>query len=186
MSRDLPAALTSALSSSEVELFYAVDLFFKTQTLRFWSGLGELVYNSETYTGSANLLAISQIDETSDVSAKGATLTLSGIPSDLLSLVLSEPYQGRKCNIYLGVRDSASTAIADVMAQVFSGYMDQMSVDEGAETATISLAVESRLIDLERPRARRYTDENQKSRFPNDLGFQYVNDLQNKKFAWGR
>jgi hypothetical protein len=61
-----------------------------------------------------------------------------------------------------------------------------MTIDEGPETATIAVGAESRLIDLQRPRVRRYTHESQKSRFPNDKGFEFVNDLQDKKFAWGR
>ena len=64
--------------------------------------------------------------------------------------------------------------------------MDQMQITEGADASQISLSVESRLIDLERVRVRRYTSEDQKSRFPSDLAFQFVNDLQDKEIFWGR
>ena len=155
------------------------------------------------------MIQISSVDETLDISAKGATLTLSGLPSDLLSLAIAEPYQGRKCKIYFGIKDNASQFLqqenddyiltetgayidtntvspVNVMAEIFSGYIDQMNIDEGAESSAISVYVESRLIDLQRPRERRYTSENQKSRFPNDRGFEFVEDLQAKKFQWGR
>ena len=69
--------------------------------------------------------------------------------------------------------------------EVFSGYMDQMTIDEGVETCTIGLTLESRLIDLERPRNRRYTSENQKTRFPNDEAFDFVESLQGQRLAWG-
>jgi hypothetical protein len=208
VSRDLPTALATELLAAEITPFFAVELSFETSTLRFWSGLGEQVIGGDTYVGSGNMLSVSTIDETSEVAARGATLTLSGIPSELISLALQEPYQGRKCKIYFGARDangefllqengslllnedgSAFSIAGDtesVMAEIFTGYIDQMNIDEGAETSTIAVGVESRLIDLQRPRVRRYTHESQKSRFPNDLGFQFVNDLQDKKFAWGR
>ena len=208
MSRDLPTSLATELLAAEITPFFAVELFFQTSTLRFWSGLGEQIIDGDIYVGSGNMLAISTIDETSEVAARGATLTLSGIPSELISLALSEPYQGRKCKIYFGALDargdfllledgsfllnengsafSIATDTESVMAEIFTGYIDQMNIDEGAETSTIAVGVESRLIDLQRPRVRRYTHESQKSRFPNDLGFQFVNDLQDKKFAWGR
>lgn len=208
MSRDLPTSLATELLATEITPFFAVELFFQTSILRFWSGLGEQTIDGEVYVGSGNMLAISTIDETSEVAARGATLTLSGIPSNLISLALSEPYQGRKCKIYFGALDargdfllledgsfllnenasafSIATSTDSVMSEIFSGYIDQMNIDEGAETSTIAVGVESRLIDLQRPRVRRYTHESQKSRFPNDLGFQFVNDLQDKKFAWGR
>ena len=75
---------------------------------------------------------------------------------------------------------------AEAPASMFKGYIDQMVIEEGADTSTITVSVESKLIDLERARTLRYTDESQKARFPNDKGFQYVNDLQDKKFNWGR
>ena len=209
MSRDLTAGFVAEIEKDELTAFFAVELFFQTSTLRFWSGVGEVVLAGNTYVGSSNLLAISTIDETSDVSAKGATLTLSGIPSELISLALSEPYQGRKCKIYFGILRDPVTYLTqedgslilnedgsgiiqseidtvDVMSDIFTGYIDQMTIDEGPETATIAVGVESRLIDLQRPRVRRYTHESQKSRFPNDKGLEFVNDLQDKKFAWGR
>ena len=208
MSRDIPVGFSDAVEAPTVDIFFAIELFFDTSTLRFWSGLGKVELNEQEYVGSGQMIQISSVDETLDISAKGATLTLSGLPSDLLSLAIREPYQGRKCKIYFGIKDNASqflqqenddyiltetgayidTSIptVDVMAEIFSGYIDQMNIDEGAESSAISVYVESRLIDLQRPRERRYTSESQKSRFPNDRGFEFVEDLQAKKFQWGR
>lgn len=208
MSRSLSDGIVSVLTAEAIQPFFAVRLFFDTQTLNFWTGLGELTVNDVTYTGTGQLLQISQLQETAEISAKGATITLSGIPSNLISLALSEPYQGRVCEIYFGAIDAnrvylkdedgnyilnedssridISTGDPNDIVQVFSGYMDQMNIDEGAETSTIGLAIESKLIDLERPRVFRYTDANQKSRFPNDKGFEFVEDLQDKRFNWGR
>lgn len=208
MSRDIPAAFSTAVEQTTVDIFFAIELFFDTSTLRFWSGLGEVEIAGNTYVGSGSLIQISSVDESLDISAKGATLTLSGLPSDLLALALAEPYQGRKCRIYFGIRDNAPSFLqqedgdyvltesevfidlqpeaAPVMAEIFTGYIDQMNIDEGPETSTIAVYVESRLIDLQRPRELRYTSESQKSRFPNDRGFDFVEDLQAKKFQWGR
>ena len=208
MSREIPIGFSEAVEASTVDIFFAVELFFDTSTLRFWSGLGEAVLDGETYVGSGQVIQVSSVDETLDVSARGATLTLSGLPSDLLSLALAEPYQGRKCKIYFGIRDNkaqflqqedddyiltetgayidTSVIPESVMAEIFTGYIDQMNIDEGVESSSIAVYVESRLIDLQRPRERRYTSESQKSRFPNDRGFEFVEDLQAKKFQWGR
>jgi hypothetical protein len=121
---------------------------------------------------------------------------------------MNEPYQGRLCKIFFGAIDAnrayltdesgnyilaedssridVSTGDPNEIVEIFSGYMDQMNIEEGAETSRIGLSVESKLIDLERPRVFRYTDQNQKSRFPNDKGFEFVEDLQDKRFNWGR
>lgn len=202
MSRELSASFINALDADSVEVFFAIELFFDTQTLRFWSGLGELPIPNgagfDVYTGSGGLIAISGITESADIAATGADITLSAFPSNLLGLALAEPYQGRKCKIYLGVIDrTTSTTEASALTQIFTGQMDQMNIEEGAETSAIQLKVESRLIQLNKPRSLRYTSANQKSRsgvdssgnvisFSGDKGFDFVEDLQGKKFGWGR
>ena len=37
------------------------------------------------------------------MAARGATLTLSGVPSDVISLALTEKYQGRQAKLYFGL-----------------------------------------------------------------------------------
>lgn len=208
MTRTLSDGIVSVLTAEAIQPFFAVQMFFDTQTLNFWTGLGELTVDGVTYTGTGQLMQISELSETAEISAKGATITLSGIPSSLISLALTEPYQGRLCKIYFGAIDANRVYLTDEdgnyilnedsskidisigdpndIVEVFTGYMDQMNIDEGAETSTIGLAVESKLIDLERPRVFRYTDANQKSRFTTDKGFEFVEDLQDKRFNWGR
>ena len=209
MTRTLPATMATGVEAVSIDVFFAIELFFDTTTLRFWSGLGEATIQGETYVGSGNMIQISSVEESMDISAKGATLTLSGLPSNLLSLALSEPYQGRKCKIFFGLKDNASQFLQAengdflqtesgayfdltvgepeaVMTEIFTGFMDQMNIEEAADTSTIALYVESRLIDLQKARERRYTSESQKSRFPNDRGFEFVEDLQRKRFQWGR
>jgi hypothetical protein len=64
--------------------------------------------------------------------------------------------------------------------------MDQMNISDSADTSTIELKVENKLIDLERARIARFTSGYQKSIYPNDKGLDFVEDLQDKKITWGR
>ena len=207
MSRDLDPSTIKAISQEVVRPFFAVELKFDgDETLRMWTGQGTLVLDDGTqWIGAGNLLDISSIEETAEMAVKGATITLSGVPSEVLSLALSEPYQGRVCNIYFGTFSTGSLLketgnyilLQDGSRinvetgekgfnQLFSGYMDQMNIDDSAETSTIELKVENRLIDLERARVARYTKYYQKSVYPNDDGLNFVEDLQNRKVPWGR
>ncbi|MFZ8993149.1 MAG: hypothetical protein ACO20L_10805, partial [Candidatus Puniceispirillaceae bacterium] len=63
--------------------------------------------------------------------------------------------------------------------------MDVMTIAEEGETCTITLTAESRLIDLERPRLRRWTSEDQKSLDATDKGFEFINSLQEATIKWG-
>lgn len=188
MSRDLTSVVQTALTADEIEPFFAVDLLFDSPSeLYLWTGVGDKTINSKTYQGAGALLQIEAIEETADIAARGATLTMSGIPSSLLSHALQTQYQGRVCKIYFGVMGSPANYV-----EVFSGYMDQMTIDEGPETSTIMITVENKLVALERPAATRYTSAYQKDKYPNangtdnpDKGLDVVEGLQTKKIIWG-
>ena len=183
MSRDLTATTSTAITADVVNPFFAVELNFDgNQVLRLWTGQGTLVLGDGTeWFGAGNLLGISAVEETTEMAVKGASITLTGVPTEVVSLALSEPYQGRVCNIYFGTKDDTSE-----FNQIFSGYMDQMNIAESAETSSIELLVENKLIDLERARVARFTSGYQKSIYPTDLGLDFVEDLQNRDTPWGR
>ena len=181
MSRDLTSVVETALTADVIEPFFAVDLLFDSPSeLYLWTGVGDKTINSKTYQGAGALLQIEPIEETADISARGASLTLSGVPSSLLSHALQTKYQGRVCKIYFGVMGTPADYV-----EVFSGYMDQMTIDEGPESSSISMTVENKLVALERPAATRYTSAYQKSQYSGDKGLDYVEGLQNKKIIWG-
>ena len=180
MSRIVPAAILTALSQPEVQPFYAVELSFDSATLRYWNGYGERTIDSETYIGSGNLLSISGVDEVADLSAKSASIFMNGIPSELIALALTEPYQRRPCRILFGVNN-----VSDFV-EVFVGSMNTMNVEDSGQTSRIELTAESKLVELERSRSRRYTHESQQSRYSGDTFFSYVADLQDKEIVWGR
>ena len=182
MSRTIPSVVLNALDDDVINPFFAVELLFDSPNeIRLWTGVGDLIYEGHTWTGAGNLLDISSVEEAADLAVRGATITLSGMTSEVVSLALQEPYQGRVCNIYFGV-----TSDTTALTQVFSGYMDQMNIQENPDTATIELTVENKLIDLERPRVARYTSAYQKSVYPGDLGMDFIEDLQDKEIIWGR
>ena len=180
MSRTVPSALLTALSQPEVQPYYAVELDFDTAPLRLWTGYGDKTIFTNAYTGAGSLLSVGGLEEASDLSAKNITLTLSGVPQDLVSLALQEPYQRRSCKVYFGTQDTPTPI------EVFSGLMNTMQIEDSGESSVITLSVESKLVRLEKSSDWRYTHENHVSRHSGDLFFAYLASLQDKKFNWGR
>lgn len=193
MARSVPAAILTALAQPEVQPFYAVEMLFDTRSgtdldgnpidygpIRLWTGYGDRIIDGETYLGAGDLLAISGLEEVNDLSAKSASITVSGIPSELVSLALIEPYQRRSCRILFGVSN------VDDFVEVFAGKMNQMPIEDSGDTSTITLTVESKMVELNRARVRRYTHESHQARHPGDTFFSFVADIQDKGIPWGR
>lgn len=193
MTRTIPSSLLTALSQPTVQPFYAFEALFDDtdntrynqsgytgeNAIRLWSGYLNKTIASNTFVGSGDFMSISLVEEVADLSAKNITVALSGLDSSIISIALQEPYQRRLCRIYFGTVDT--TAI-----EIFSGFMNTMTIEDAGESSMISLSVESKLVALERASNRRYTHENHIARHSNDTFFSYVSDLQDKEIAWGR
>ena len=174
MSRTVPAAILTALAQPEVEPFYAVEIDLDSGPLRLWTGYGNRTIESNTYTGGGNLMGISGLEEVADLSAKEITLTLSGVPSSVVSIALTEPYQRRRVRVLWGVKSQTD------VVEVFSGNLNQMVIEDTPDSATITVTVDSRLVELERASNRRYTSESHKTRHATDTFFDFVAQIQDK------
>lgn len=185
MSRNLSAGVISEITSADLSPFLLFEGVFASGTLRVWSGVGDLSWNSYTWSGVGSLASVSSVNESSDTSAQGITVSLSGIPSSLVSLFLGDVRQGSAGKVYLGFMNDSNQVISSPY-MLFEGRLDVPAMEESGETAVISITYESRLIDLERPRESRYTDEDQQREFSGDLGFEFVPSLQDININWGR
>lgn len=179
MTRSIDPTLITALQQPSVSLFYAVELNFDSGTHRYWTGVGDKVLGGQTYTGAGTLLGVEGLDESGDLSSKGAKITVAGIDSTIVAIALAEPYQGRQCSIYLGVDGNSN------LATVFKGTMDVMSIEDSGETSTIVIGVESRTALLQRTSTFRYTSASQKDRYEGDKFFDWVARLADKNVYWG-
>ena len=54
------------------------------------------------------------------------------------------------------------------------------------KTATVQLSIQSRLVDWDKARIRRYTNEDQQNFFSGDKGLEFVSQMVEKDLVWGR
>jgi hypothetical protein len=182
--RDLTALIKAELSKDQVYPGLFVEMLFDGGAFRAWSGMRDFPLNGNVFVAVGHFGKLDSIQESAgDVKAAGVALSLSGIPSELLSLVLDEDCQGRPVNIWLAFFDSNWQLVNDAIK--LNGYaMDFPTIDEGGETATITINAESILADLERPRISRYNHESQIALFPDDKGLEFVTAIQNVEITW--
>lgn len=185
MTRDLDTDLKDEIVKPRLSPIFLAEFFFDGGTLRFWNGVGDLDWSGEIFNGSGNLLKITELQETSSTQAQGLNFILNGLPTTLLSLALNENYTGRTCNLYFSCLDEAGALVGEPY-QIFSGLMDVMQIDDAAETASITLSAENRLIELRKSKVSRYTPEDQKRLYPDDLGLDFVPSIQDKELIWGK
>jgi hypothetical protein len=185
MSRGLTSDFLAELSASSLKPFYAINAEFQEGDIKLWTGYGDITINSETYTGSGSFLNISGVEETAEIKATSLSIALSGVDSSILTAAINANYQNRTLTLYLGMLNESYGVIADVY-QFFQGRMDTMTINDAGENSSITLTVESRLIDLEKPNEKRYTNEDQKTLFSTDKGLEFVTDLQDKEIVWGK
>ncbi len=185
MARSLPAALSTELEATQLKPFYAVELYFDSGTLRFWTGYGTITANGQEWEGSGTVMGLSSPSEDIDLSANGIVLQFNGLDAGIVGITLTQNYRGRPVRIYLGALDSVNQPVSDLY-QLFAGRMDVMTITEDGRSADVSITVENALIDLERPRTRKYTDEEQRKRYPGDASLETVAKLQDRQISWGR
>jgi len=184
MSRDLTSGANTAAQAEVVRPVLMCKLEFDGGDVLANSSPYTITYDSDDYLGVGNMGNVSNVQESPSLSAQGITLTLSGIPSDYISISLSEDYQGRTGTIFLAFLDEDHALIDDPLP-MFIGRMDTMSIEIG-DSASILLAVENRLADWHRPRIRRFTHEDQQQEYPGDTGLEYVAKIEDLEIVWGK
>lgn len=185
MSRNLDSSLAAALANSAISPVILAMLTFKSGVVYVWSGVGLLSFNSNVYTGVGIFGKISPVSEGSDIKADGMELTLSGIgmtsltessstvAANMVTEAMSDYQIGAPAKVWFGLMSGGILLGSPYL--IFSGQMDQPTIDIEATTATVTLALENKLSNQLRPTARRYTSADQHLKYPDDIGFNWVN-----------
>lgn len=184
MVRSISAVTAAAGKAAVARPVFLVQLNFVSGVVRATSAPFDIAYNNETFLGLGALGAISAVQEGAELQSYAVQLTLSGIPPELVALALADQYQGREAKVWLALLDEQHRVTGSPLL-IFRGRMDTMDLELGI-TATLTMTVQSRLGDWERPRIRRYSNEDQQAEFAADRGLEYASQIAQKTIYWGR
>jgi hypothetical protein len=184
LTHDIAPATLAAAQSSVTAPVILVKLEFAEGNLCLHTGLGNLAYNGDTYTGAAGVAFIRGASEDSDTARSTMQLGLRGVPSDIISIALNSHYQGRPVTIMDGRLNPASMQLVGAPWVVRRGLMDTMDIQSGSE-CVVSLQIESEQAQWDRAVTRRYTDADQQSRYPGDRFFEFVERAVGQTIYWG-
>jgi hypothetical protein len=175
MGRNLDSTFAAHLNDGVILPVRLVQIVFRSQTVYAWSGPGPLVWNGNTFLGVGSLGKISPIQEGVGVQASGCTVELSGIDPILFNECMTDIQLGATARIWKGQWQNG--ALLGTPYQIFRGQVDQPHVHFDPDDMTISLALESRIVNLQRASGRRYTSADQRLQYPTDNGFSWIPQL---------
>jgi hypothetical protein len=141
-----------------------------------------LVLGGTTYYGLKGLGRINPA-QTTPSEIKQINFEISGVPSELVSLALSEPVQGKAVRLKLAIFDPATYTVLDTVL-FWAGELDVMSLVDAANGSTISVTAEHVGIDLNRPASSFYTDDEQQALHAGDLFLQYTSQQVEQQIVW--
>lgn len=183
MARDLSTDMLNAIVGQDLKpvLFYSA--VFAGNSVKLWTGLGDIIWDGSTWNGNGWFTGLQGNQESDDVSAPQVTVELAGIPPAILAFVLNAN-QGALGEFFLGMMDDNGDLI-DEPYKFFSGKLDVPVIKESADGSRVEITYESALVDFDRAREYRYSQESQKIFYPTDKGFEYVVSANKITMFWG-
>ena len=172
MARAMSAAMAAEIVKTGTRPFLLVDLDFPSAPMRLTSRARDVAFNGNLYAGDGVLLDVSDIEETTEVSPAGLTLTLAAT-AGLRTIITTAFFQGRRASVWIGFIDDAGAVVASPIV-LAGGIMDGADYGDDPAAPVVRLAVATRLRDMSITRERRWSSEDQKAVFPGDTGLRYV------------
>lgn len=177
----LPVAFLDVVESPHFDWFWLAEFQLLSGTLRLCGLDFDVEWGGQTWTGARGLGSVAAVEE-SPGQVTGLKLTLAGVTEAHISTVLSEPIQGRPVIIRIAVLDTSTEPPAlAVDPNVWQGLLDVQTYNE--TSATVSVSAENRLIEWDRPRLLRYTDEDHRRDWPSDRFFKFVPQMAERQIT---
>lgn len=191
---DLLAIPDEVLRQGQIGGAALVHMAFKDSPQRWWTGFGDLDAGGHRWKGLGDLINISPIETTYDLSAQPVTFTLAATP-ELMAKALNAKDQVRDRAVRVYLQLFAVEAQVDVTPggqeiqrgqplgsplPMFVGTMQRMPWSAtGPTQRTLQLEAEGLFYRRNAPPRGRWTDADQKARWPGDKGLSrlplYVN-----------
>lgn len=184
MPRNLTPEMLAEIESVHTRPRYFLEIELNDDsTVNFWTGEQNIVWNSKTWLSNGYFKDPGQLSESRDGGYEGVSVELTGEPEVLISLLMNDLQRHRPVTIYFGFVSAAGAVIATPVK--FTGLLETAVLDDSLSEPKIKLKATSILAIMERSVERRFNQQSHMIDFPDDLGFEYVEQLQDYRDEWG-
>lgn len=185
-----------AVNSSSIRYAEFVRLTLPTEVITFCNAASDITVNGNVFTGMSSYMGISQIQQDIKASSVDLTLSLVGIDSDNVAIVLSSNIKGSTIEVWRGfLDDNNQIETIDGTQQFFKRYqgiINNIAINEEFNTqlrtriATCTLSCASmRLILDNRVAGIKTNPQNWKFYYPNDTSMDRVPLIASSYFDFG-
>lgn len=182
MARPLTDRMATALHERR-PLALLAEIEHPSGTARFWTGVGSIVWDGNTFTGAGHLASIGPVHRTSDLAIQEITFSLAGVTPEQAA-ELEDDVRNLSGMAWLACLGEHGEIIPDPY-QLIDAQLDYQSfnVDEDG-TSVLSITAHTGFYTLERALDEAWTPEDQKQTYPTDVGLDMVPLLQNQDIQW--
>lgn len=178
--RAAAAQALAALGARSVGVILLVQMDLDSTV--YLSSTVDLEYDGKLWLGAGRVGAISAIQD--GVSERQALrFSLSGVPEEHLAISLDATLTGHRVQIREALLDADTLEVLDAPV-VWTGSINQMTVEDASGSSTVSVTAEHRGTTFARPRPLRYTDGDQQRVAVGDRALQFVVSQSNGKVVW--
>lgn len=153
--------------------------------------------DANPFTGLSQLVSIGSATRDIKSTANETTVTLVGIDTTMLSLVLGAGIKGSEIEMWHGFFDASGALITTGgtggLYQYFTGYINSFSISEQwmeevrGYVGTVTVSASSIQLILQNRTAGRYTNDNAWKQFdPSDTSMNRVNFIQTINYQFGK
>lgn len=168
------------------------EMDFATNPQRWWLGYGDLTAGGQTYKGTGDVIKISALSITYGMSAGMVRFSIPNASPEMVARCDNQAGEvnNRVCRIYYQLYDAVerggrhSGRLIDDPIAIFTGRMRDMRSTSSPDAREIELEAYGRLSRQGRAPYGRWTDADQRARYPGDTGLGLLASLRDKAVVW--
>lgn len=180
------------LRRGDVACTILCQMDFRTNPQNWWLGYGSLTAGGVTYQGTGDVIQISGMSLTYGMSAGMIRFSIPSASPEMVARCDDQANEvnNRRCQVFYQLfstveRDGQHQGrlIGDPIS-MFVGRMRDMRSTSSAEARNIELEAYGRMSRQGKPPYGRWTDADQRARYPGDTGLALLASLKDKAITW--
>ncbi len=187
MARTLTTAVKNELLTGQIRPVHLLTIGFATPvniTDNAFDLTSSISGSSVTYSSSAFLVGASSFEEQTDISKTTLSVSLSGVDTTFISIVLAENIVNDSVTIFRGLLNSSNALIADPIL-LYQGNIDTFEISETETQSNVKLMIVSHWADFEKKSGRKTNNASQQRFFSTDVGMDFSSETV-LDLKWGR